>query len=126
MCIRDSYVYVDDVVKLIEICLHKESNSTYNVCTGKLVSVKDIESYVSKAFGFNIEPIYRDASMLWNTYPELFERNFPLKKSTVTKETNKFSLGSNNKAKKELSWSPNLNIEELFLNVINEIRTKYI
>ena len=94
------YVHVDDVVRLIELCLAKEANDIYNVCTGKLISVKDIEGFVSKAFGFDINANYRDASMLWDNYPGLFEGYFPLKKSIVSKETNKFSLGSNEKAKK--------------------------
>ena len=119
------YVYVDDIVKLIEICLSKRVNSTYNVCTSKLVSVKDIVSYVAKAFGHEIKPSYRDASMLWNTYPQLFEGNFPLKKSIVTKETNKYSLGSNKKACEDLNWEPNYNIEELFIKTINEIRKNF-
>ena len=120
------YVYVDDVINFIELCLNQKVNDTYNVCTGKLVSVKEIENYVSKAFGYDINPIYRDASMLWNTYPQLFEGHFPLKKSIVTKETNKFSLGSNQKAKKDLNWEPNYQIEELFIDVINQIRANFI
>lgn len=116
------YVHVDDVVKLIEICLAKKANDTYNVCSGKLVSVKDIEGFVSEAFGFDVNAKYRDASMLWNNYPGLFEGYFPLKKSIVSKETNKFSLGSNEKAKVELSWSPQVDMKKLFINVINQIR----
>ncbi len=119
------YVHVDDVVKLIELCLAKEANDTYNVCTGQLISVKDIEGFVSKAFGFDINATYRDASMLWNNYPGLFEGYFPLKKSIVSKETNKFSLGSNEKAKKELLWTPKFDMENLFINVINEIRKNF-
>ena len=64
--------------------------------------------------------------MLWNTYPKLFDGNFPLKKSIVTKETNKFSLGSNQKAKNHLNWEPCYNIEELFIDVINQIRDNFI
>tara|TARA_B100000242_G_scaffold96699_2_gene66311 strand:- start:21241 stop:22236 length:996 start_codon:yes stop_codon:yes gene_type:complete len=119
------YVYVEDVIKLIEICLLKKANSTYNVCTGQLISVKDIVGYASEAFNYQIKPIYRDASMLWNTYPELFKGHFPLKKAVVSQETNKFSLGSNKKAQKELSWEPKINLKELFINVINQIRSNY-
>ena len=61
------YIHVDDVVRLVDICLDKKPNDTFNVCTGALISVNQIVEYVCDVFNSNIKPIYRDASKLWDT-----------------------------------------------------------
>ena len=115
------YIHVDDVVKLIDLCLEMQPDEIFNVCTGTLISVNQIVQYVSEIFGSDIKPIYREASKLWDTYPELFCGNYPLDKSIVAKETNKYSKGSYQKAKELLGWEPNTNLEFLFKKVSSEI-----
>ena len=44
------YIHVDDVVKLIDICLEKKPNDTFNVCTGTLISVNEIVNYICQIF----------------------------------------------------------------------------
>lgn len=115
------YIHVDDVVNLINICLKKKSNDTFNVCTGTFLSVNEIFQYVSEAFNSSIRPIYQEASKLWDTYPNLFSGNYPLDREIVAKETNKHSKGSYQKAKKLLEWEPNINLESLIKKVATEI-----
>ena len=115
------YIHVDDVVKLIDICLEKKPNDTFNVCTGSILSVNQIVKYVSEIFNSSIEPIYREASKLWDTYPDLFSGNYPLDKQIVSKETNKYSKGSYQKAKELLGWEPNTDLENLIEKVATEI-----
>jgi nucleoside-diphosphate-sugar epimerase len=115
------YIHVDDVVKLIDLCLEKQPGEVFNVCTGTLISVNQIVQYVSEIFGSDIKPIYREASKLWDTYPELFDGKYPLDKSIVAKETNKYSKGSYQKAKELLGWEPNTDLEFLFKKVSSEI-----
>lgn len=119
---KRDYIHVDDVVKLIDICLDKSPNDTFNVCTGTLISVNQIVKYVLEVFNSNITPQYRDASKLWDTYPELFKGSYSLNKDIVAKETNKYSRGSYQKAKEILGWQPNTNLEELFKKVVSEIK----
>lgn len=119
--VRD-YIHVDDVVNLVDRCLEEKPNDTFNVCTNTLVSVKDIVSYVKEELHLDIDPIYRKADMLWESYPELFAGNYPLKKSIVEKEVKKYSRGSYEKAKRILNWSPNIDLKQLFLNTIKEIK----
>jgi len=119
---KRDYIHVDDVVRLIDICLEKKPDDTFNVCTGSLISVNQIVNYVLDVFGSNIQPQYRDASKLWDTYPELFDEPYPLNKDIVAKETNKYSRGSYQKAKELLGWEPNTNLEELFKKVVSEIK----
>lgn len=115
------YVHVDDVIKLIDICLKQKPNDTFNVCTGTLLSVNQIIQYVSEILNTPIIPIYKEASQLWDTYPNLFSANYPLDKKIVAKETNKYSKGSYQKAKKLLGWEPNSDLEFLIKKVATEI-----
>lgn len=115
------YIHVDDVVKLIDICLDKQPNDIFNVCTGTLLSVNQIVQYVSEKFKSTIQPTYREATRLWDTYPELFSGHYPLDKEIVAKETNKYSRGSYQKAKELLGWEPNTDLETLVKQVATEI-----
>jgi nucleoside-diphosphate-sugar epimerase len=115
------YIHVDDVVKLIDLCLEKKPNDTFNVCTGSLLSVNQIVKYVCETFDSSITPIYREASKLWDTYPDLFSGDYPLDKQIVAKETNKYSKGSYQKAKELLGWEPNTDLESLIKKVSTEI-----
>lgn len=119
---KRDYIHVDDVVKLIDICLDVKPNDTFNVCTGTLLSVNQIVQYVSETLGANIQPTYRDAYKLWDNYPELFSGSYPLKKEIVEKETNKYSRGSYKKAKEILGWDPNVDLETLIKKVASEIQ----
>ena len=115
------YIHVDDVVKLIDLCLEKKPDDTFNVCTGSLLSVNQIVKYVCETFDSSIKPIYMEASKLWDTYPNLFSGDYPLNKEIVAKETNKYSKGSYQKAKKLLGWEPNTDLESLIKKVATEI-----
>jgi len=118
---KRDYIHVDDVVKLIDICLEKKPNDTFNVCTGTLISVNEIVNYICQIFNSNIEPTYRDASKLWDNYPKLFDGPYSLSKEIVAKETNKYSRGSYEKAKQILNWEPNTDIKSLIKKVVEEI-----
>jgi len=118
---KRDYVHVDDVVKLIDICLEKKPDDTFNVCTGTLISVNQIVNCIRELFENDIQPVYRDASKLWDNYPELFDGPYALSKEVVAKETNKYSKGSYEKAKELLGWDPDTNIESLIKKVVEEI-----
>lgn len=116
------YIHVDDVINLIDLCLEKKPNDTFNVCTGTLLSVNQIVQYVSEVINNYITPMYREASKLWDTYPDLFSGYYPLYKEIVAKETNKYSKGSYQKANKLLGWEPNIDLETLVKKVALEMK----
>lgn len=120
---KRDYIHIDDVINAFKICLKHRSakNNIFNISSNKLVSLKEIVSYVQEALNTDIKPIYRPASQLWDDYPNLFSGHFPLKKDIVEKETNKFSLGNNTKAKNLLSWEPNENIKFLIKKTASQI-----
>jgi len=111
------YIYVNDVVDLIEKCLNvnRKGYSTFNVSTGTLISVKDILKNVKEGIGLgeNIDATYRESDKLWDNYEDLFDGKFPLRKTIVEKETIKKSMGNNNLSKNILGWNPNPNILDL-------------
>jgi nucleoside-diphosphate-sugar epimerase len=112
------FIHISDIVSAITACLNKKPNTTINICSGQLTSVRafaastlcGLADYLGLKY-FNID--YKPANNLWDAYPALFSGSFPLKKEIVTFEVNKRSLGSNKKAKEILDWSPNLNIHDL-------------
>jgi nucleoside-diphosphate-sugar epimerase len=123
--LRD-YIHVDDVVSLIQLLLKNEPNSMIiNVCSGTLVSLNDIVRYVKEELQSDIEPNYRDASMLWDSYEKLFKDDYSLNKNVVTKEVKKFCLGNNQKAK-SFGWIPNEDMEHLIRKTVREIKNNYI
>jgi nucleoside-diphosphate-sugar epimerase len=107
------YVHIDDVVKMIQLCLDKTPNETFNVCTNTLLTVRQIASCVLDGLSSKIEPVYREAIMMWASYPELFTGSYPLKKEVVEKEVNKYSRGSFARAERLIGWKPNTDLETL-------------
>ena len=119
---RRDYIHVDDVVKIVDLCLKDKPNETFNVCTGVLLSVNEIVDCVIESLNSDIKPKYREASKLWDAYPQLFSEPNPLNKGIVSKETNKYSKGSYQKAKEILGWEPNTDTKSLIKQVVMEIK----
>jgi len=70
----------------------------------------------------NINAVYRNPDMLWDSYIELFNGEFPLKKSIVEKETLKKSIGNNTLAKSILKWRPNKDIKGMIKSMVSAIK----
>ena len=94
------------------------------VSTKKLISVNQIVEIIKEALNSPIDASYREAAKLWDSYPELFQGTISLNKNIIEKETNKFALGDNQKAKDLLGWNPNENIEELIAKTALEIKKR--
>jgi len=120
------YVYVNDVVDLIEKCLNRDHKgyAAFNVSTGTSTSVQDILESVKS--GINLEneinAVYRNPDRLWDSYMDLFEGKYPLKKSVVEKETLKKSLGNNYLSKKILNWNPESKIGDLIKSMVSMMK----
>ena len=120
--VRD-FIHVEDVVSMIEVCLEKQPNDVFNVCTGKVLSVNQVGEWVAEALGCEeIGLDHKPAQELWSRYPEMFEGEYPLSKEIVAKETTRKSRGSYQKAKEILGWEPNTNLEELIKRVAKEVK----
>lgn len=119
---KRDYINIDDVINFLNCCLEKQPNTTLNVCTGKTITVRDIVDIVKRTLNVNIEPIYRDATMLWNTYPELFSGDYCLSKDAVSNETNKTCSGSKYLAQKILGWNPNIDVHKSIEQTVLKIK----
>ena len=121
--VRD-YVHVDDVVKLIELCLSdsRAANQIFNVCTGTLTSVLDVISYAEVAFDVKIDCVFKESTKFWGNYPRLHAGYLPLLSNVLDREVNKFALGSYAHAENTLGWKPNTDIKSLMISTMREIK----
>jgi len=119
--VRD-FIWVKDVVRMLELCMQKQPNDVFNVCSGVTVSVNQMSQWVAEALGKeHIGLGHKPASELWSTYPEMFEGAYPLDKGLVAKETTRYSKGSFEKAERILGWRPHTDMESLVKKVTLEI-----
>lgn len=121
--VRD-YVHVDDVVRLIELCLDdpRAANQIFNVCTGTLTSVLDIISYAETAFDVKLDCVFKESSKFWSSYARLSAGARPLLDSVLDREVNKFALGSYEHTYKTIGWQPNTDIKSLMIDTMREIK----
>ncbi len=98
--IRD-WMYVDDHINAYISCLENKNaiGETFNFCTGKGYSVKETVEMISKLINFRGE-------IMWGVAP---------KRPTESK----IIIGSYEKAKRILGWSPKYSLEKGFQETIN-------
>jgi len=107
------YVYIDDLLQLLEIVINKPPlNTEINACSGTMVSVKDIVKAVQTAMNVDIEPVYRDPSLLWEKSTKLWEGMNTFSKNRMRQEVEKTSLGNPEKTKALVGWSASTTIIE--------------
>lgn len=111
---KRDYIYVDDVNNLNILCMThpKAAGEIFNAASGTAASVKEIYSYLKDALQSDIEPRFNPAQQYWDAYPTLFKSEHPLNKQRLEKEVNKYTLGSNKKAKQLLGWKPTISLQE--------------
>lgn len=90
--IRD-LLYVDDHVNAYLMCLDNPNviGETFNICTGRGISVRELVELISKFIGF-------EGEIVWNAIPS---RPSDIKKL----------VGSHEKAKRVLGWQPKYTLE---------------
>lgn len=109
--ISRDYIFVDDIINLIEMLLHKDSGEKImNVSNNELLSIDKIINIIKDEFKSDIKPIY-EKTELWKKHNELFEGDFPLDHKVVKEQADKIYLGYNNLALR-FGWKPKNNIEE--------------
>ncbi|TLD98528.1 NAD-dependent epimerase/dehydratase family protein [Helicobacter trogontum] len=116
---KRDYVYIDDVVSLCEIVMNDENikYEIFNVASGNAYSVIEIYNTIARHLQTNIQPIFRDATLFWEKYPDLYAGALKLHDSILEKEVNKYALGNNDKAKR-LGWRPSVDINRGLFNCI--------
>lgn len=120
------YITVYDLINLFEKLIKTDRfpRDIFNVSSSKTFSVNDVINLVKQEINTELIVEYRDANMLWDSYDQLWQGEKPLKKSCVTKETNKFSLGNHSKISKTLDWYPSENMEKDIRKIIKAVSCK--
>ena len=116
------YVHVDDVVKLIELVIDSDSaNTVFNVCTGKMLSVRDILAQIQLTMKTSLQANWRESNRLWDAYGDLFSGEYPLDKKLIEAETDKFACGTFDKATNILGWQPNTDLLAMLDKTVKDI-----
>tara|TARA_Y100001938_G_scaffold134430_1_gene194920 strand:- start:2292 stop:3323 length:1032 start_codon:yes stop_codon:yes gene_type:complete len=111
---KRDYVYTEDISRMISSIIETPDSKgeTFNVCSEKAYSVKEIYEIYRSFFENSKDPQFKKSEEFWDKYPELFRGDYSLKKDRVVKEVNKYSLGSFSKAKRILGWEPSVTMKE--------------
>jgi UDP-glucose 4-epimerase len=107
------YVYVDDVCRICEAAIlnNLSNGQIINVSSNSTISMMKIYYMIKDYMKSDIEPVFRSPELLWDKYKELY-KGYAINPHIITRETNKYSIGSNEKAKKVFNWEPRVSIEE--------------
>ncbi len=109
---KRDYIFVNDLIELLEIVTFSDNTNgeSINACSGNNYSVNELYELISKEFPEkNIQPIFRDANLLWDKYINLSNKHYNLGSNYIDKEVNKYSLGKINNTL--FDWSPKTSIE---------------
>jgi nucleoside-diphosphate-sugar epimerase len=111
---KRDYVFIEDILSLFKILLYKEPiNDIINVSSGDIISVVEIVDIIKSFFpNSQIEPIYRDPSLLWEKSDILWNGIYPFSKERMKQEVIKYTLGNTIKSKNLLNWEIKINMKE--------------
>lgn len=109
---RRDFVYVDDLVELLELVQEGEGYDVVNVSTGETVSINELFEVVAKLMGKSeIKPEFFEASHFWYRYPALYEGKYRISDTVLEHEVDKYTQLSNEHAYKKYGWKPKVNLE---------------
>jgi UDP-glucose 4-epimerase len=103
------YVTVYDVIHSIDLLLHNKWKSNfeiYNICSGNLISIKEILASIEKSLGQEIKLIKGSPSNYWKDYSNITSGSSPFNPKLIEKELSKTPLGSNSKMFGHFGWRP--------------------
>lgn len=115
---RRDYIYVEDLIDLALCVVTGKGFDVVNACSGKNYSVRELYAIACRLMGKDIPANYNPASRYWENYPELYQGAYPIRPEILEHEVNKYSLCSNEHARKVYGWSPKVEIEEGLARVI--------
>jgi UDP-glucose 4-epimerase len=117
---RRDYIYIDDLLDLAIKVQQTTGYDAVNVSGNSNYSVNQIYEIAQKIIGKVIPAKYADDAHYWEKYPQLFEGYYPIKKSILNHEINKYTLCDNKYALEKYSWCPKISIYEGLKKLISE------
>lgn len=113
------YVYVEDVCRMCKLLINsdKTKGEIFNVASNSTITMNEIYSEIASLLQSNIKPVFRNPNLLWDKYHEL-NQGFAINPLYISKETNKFSQGSFEKARTVLGWKPKVSFKEGIMETV--------
>lgn len=115
---KRDYVHVDDVCAAFEKSLTYKGG-TYNVCSGRTISVKEIYEIIKQELRSELGPEFKPPSNFWKGY-DIF-----INPELIAKEINKHSVGSNEKIYREMGVKIRSDFENLMADTARKITERY-
>ena len=108
---RRDYVYIDDLISLLLKIIENPvaKNNTYNASSNTTYSVNEIFEILGKCLNTTIRPVFRSEELFWDKFPSL-QNGFNCE--LLTREVNKHTCGSFDKAYSDLGWRPTVSMED--------------
>lgn len=119
------YVYVTDVISLLTKMLKSRNRfaaELFNVASGNAYSVPQLYSIASRIAKSRLSPKYSSPERFWDSYPELFQRPYRLRRSRIREEVYKVAKGDGTKARVAFGWRPEVSVEQGMSAVIEYAR----
>ena len=118
------YIHIDDLNTLIATCLTNKnaSGQTFNACSGKSYSVKHITSVMMELLNAKNSIRFSPAEAYWDNHPTLHKGNFPIKRSIVAQEVNKYCVGDTSKTKELLGWEAQTTLKDGLRGIVDLLK----
>lgn len=119
------YVFIDDVNELNKLCMLKSEaiGQIFNVASGRAYSVLEMFEIIAGLLDTSVKPTFRTSTQFWDAYPGLFQGKYPLDQSHISKEVDKFALGSTGKAQSVIGWTAKTSIQDGLEKNVNFARS---
>lgn len=116
---RRDYLYIDDLVDLVQVSLSKMSDSAsggsfiaVNAGSGRPTSVNTIIDLLEAISGSRLRVERLPSGQYWDSYSDLFERPIALNRSVVEREVNKHTEADIARARDEFGWAAKVGLRE--------------
>ena len=109
---RRDYIYIDDLIDIAIAVQKSKGFDVVNVSSNRNYSVNEMYAIAEGIMGKSIKPEYADDAHFWQNYPGIYEGEYPIEKSILNHEINKYSLCDNCYAKEKYGWIPKVTMEE--------------
>ncbi|MDR2456992.1 MAG: NAD-dependent epimerase/dehydratase family protein [Clostridiales Family XIII bacterium] len=82
------FIYTEDLLNLITLAMQGEGFDILNVGTGTQNSINEMANQIARIMGKeDIKPLYKDAAVFWDSFPQLFKGKYQMNKKYLIKET---------------------------------------
>lgn len=117
---KRDFVYVEDLVRLLQLVQKGDGFDVVNVSTESTVSINDLYRVVAELMEKGgTKPKYFEAEHFWHNYPALYNGAYRISEDVLAHEVCKYTLLSNKHAKEVYGWEPEISLRDGVQNTID-------